>query len=120
MAARDEAYGGFVVSMRVLDGTPIGFTFRERSSFEQLNGWTVYSVEDDDGYVSDPSNFRIVTASTLLSSAPLSGALLEVFDAPYGTDLGWVYEEGVLTGFWDMARDEATTVGEILGGGPRS
>lgn len=117
MANRDAAHGGFVVSDRALEGAPIGRTWRERSRIPQLNGWTVCSVADDDDYVSEPANFQVVSASSLLACSPLAGALLEVFDAPCGTDLAWAYEEGVLTGFWDVARDRATTVPGILGGG---
>jgi hypothetical protein len=112
----DDAYGGFIVSRRVLEGVPFGFSSRERSAMPQLNGWTVYSVRDDESYARDPSNFRIVSASTLLSSSPLAGAMLEVFDAPYGTDLGWVWEGGALTGLWDMAHDRPVTVAGALAG----
>ena len=111
------AYGGFVVSKMVLYGAPIGYSFRKRMHLKELNGWTVYSVYDDDDYVSDPDNFRIVVASTLVTCWHLSEALLEVFDAPYGTDLGWVYEQGVLTGFWDMAHDRYIEHEDILAGG---
>lgn len=113
----DLAYGGFMVSKRVLEGAPIGYTFREQMAHRELNGWIVYSVQDDDAYVADPANFQVVTASTLFSAWPLSRALLEVFDAPYETDLGWVYEQGALTGFWDMSHDRAIGREEILAGG---
>jgi hypothetical protein len=112
----DLAYGGFMVTKRVLAGIPIGYTYREQMAHKELNGWIVYSVQDDDDYVADPANFQVVTASALLSAWPHSRALLEVFDAPYGTDLGWVYEQGVLTGFWDMSHNRAIGHEEILAG----
>lgn len=118
MAAADpnSAYGGFVVSKNVSAGKPVGYTFREESSIPQLNGWTLYSVEDDQDFVSNPANFEVLAASSIARLAP---ALLEFFDAPYGTDLCWVYEKGVHTGFWDLAGDKPTTIAEILGGGSR-
>lgn len=109
---RNAAYGGFVVSRNVSAGRPVGYSFREESALPRLNGWTLYSVDDDQAYVSDPANFEILSAESVCRLAPV---MLEIFDAPYGADLAWVYEQGVLVGFYDLAADRPTTIGRILG-----
>lgn len=108
---KNSAYGGFVVSKNVSKGHPIGYSFREESAVPQLNGWTMYSVVDDEAYISNPANFDILSAESVYQLAPV---MLEIFDAPYGTDLCWVYEQGVHTGFYDLAADHPTTIEQIL------
>ena len=107
----DNAYGGFVVSKNVLAGMPIRYTYREKSSISQCNGWTILSAKDDADYVRDPHNFAIVSATTIASCNPL---VLELFDCPYGTDLMWVYNKGVHVGFYDLASECEVTLKEIL------
>lgn len=113
----DAAYGGFLVSNNVLAGVPARFAFREPSTQGELNGWTVYSDVDDEAYISDPANFTIVTATTVSRFSP---ELLDVFDAPYGTDLALLYDEGgYFAGFWDNEGEREVTPEEILAGGAR-
>ncbi|WP_311141363.1 immunity protein Imm33 domain-containing protein [Lancefieldella rimae] len=107
----NTAYGGFIVSKRVSEGVPVGWTFREESSLSELNGWTVYSVDDNEEYISNPVNFSILSASSIMTLCPV---LLEIFDAPYGTDLGWIYKDHIHIGFWDMTHDCEITKPEIL------
>lgn len=77
----------------------------------QLNGWTLLSEIDDDEYVNNTDNFSIVNAESIYSIAP---QILEIFDAPYGTDLCWLYEEGVNVGFYDLIKDKEVDIAEIL------
>ena len=112
----NDAYGGFVFSKNILLGKPVRFTFREESDIPELNGWTLYSCDDDDEYVADPENFQIVGEDTIKKYAPM---LLKIFNAPYGTDLCWLYKEnifGLMTfvGFYDLKKDCETTVQKIL------
>lgn len=109
---QDIAYGGFIVSRNVLEGIPIRYAYREKKSFPQLNGWTVLSERDDDAYVEDPDNFEIISASTMFKIAPV---LLEIFDAPYGTDLFLKYKSGVHIGFYDLKEERDISIDEILG-----
>lgn len=111
MDNKNDAYGGFMVSKNVLNGVPIRYSFREPSSIPQLNGWNLFSELDDDEYVNNPDNFVIVNAETIYSLAP---QMLEIFDAPYGTDLFWVYEENVHIGFYDLVADKITSIEQIL------
>ena len=114
----DSAYGGFVVSNNVLAGIPARFAFREPSGMRELNGWTVYSDADDDAYVNDASNFAVVTASTLARFAP---ALIDAFDAPYGTDIALLYDEdGNFSGYWDNEGEREVTLGQVLAGEARA
>lgn len=42
--------------------------------------------------------------------------MYELFDAPYGTDLMWICEEGVPTGFYDLKSEKEVTIKEIVTG----
>ncbi len=110
-------YGGFIFSKNILAGKPVRFSFREKSELLSLNGWTLYSCDDDDEYVSNPDNFQIVGENTIKKYAPL---LLKIFTAPYGTDLCWLYKENkfgfmVFVGFYDLKKNCEVTIQEILG-----
>lgn len=104
------AYGGFVISKNVLAGIPIRYSYREKSFLKELNGWNVLSEMDDDDYVNNSNNFCIVNAETMYKIAPV---MMEIFDAPYGTDLFWIYEEGVHIGFYDLIKEEEVSIKQI-------
>ncbi|HCM87836.1 MULTISPECIES: DUF2185 domain-containing protein [Enterococcus] len=104
-------YGGFVVSKNVLDGKPIRYTFREESTIKQLNGWTAYSAYDDEEYVNNSTNFEIVEANTMFKIAPV---MAEIFVAPYGTDLCWLYEKNIHTGFYDLTNEKEVSIEQIV------
>lgn len=108
----DSDFGGFMVSKNVIAGIPIRYTYRERSSIENLNGWTIYSCDDNDEYVNNPDNFDIMGATSINNIAPI---MLLLFDAPYGTDLCWMYDKkGKHIGFYDLVKNENTTLEKIL------
>ncbi|MBJ8072434.1 MULTISPECIES: DUF2185 domain-containing protein [Bacillus cereus group] len=111
MTNRNDAYGGFIVSRNVFNGVPIRYSFREESSISQLNGWNIFSEVDDDEYVNNPKNFCIINAESMYSIVP---QMLEIFEAPYGTDLFWVYEDSVHVGFYDLVQDCMTDINKIL------
>ena len=106
------AYGGFVVSKNILLGKPVKYSFREKSSIQQLNGWNFYSLYDSEEYVNDSNNFAILSAETMYKILPVA---LEIFNAPYGTDLCWLYEDNVHIGFYDLITDREITIDEIIG-----
>ena len=108
----NSEYGGFITSKNILAGVPIRYTFREPSSIQQFNGWTLLSEKDDDEYYGDPNNFVVLSAESIYKLAPV---MLEIFYAPYGTDLFWQYERGVHVGFYDLKADCETTIADILG-----
>ena len=107
----NDTYGGFVVSKNILKGILIRYTYREKSTIPQLNGWTLLSEKDDDEYLNNAENFVILNAQSIHSIAP---QMIEIFDAPYGTDLFWIYEKGVQTGFYDLNTEREITIDEIL------
>ncbi|MGT2718794.1 immunity protein Imm33 domain-containing protein [Streptococcus oricebi] len=109
---REDNYGGFLLSKNVMLGIPIAYTYRVEPSIPALNGWYIYSSRDDNEYVSNPENFEIVSAQTMFSIAPV---MAEFFEAKFGTDLAWLYEEGVHIGFYDLIADKETTIPEIMG-----
>ncbi|MCM1267611.1 MAG: hypothetical protein NC302_06870 [Bacteroidales bacterium] len=55
--------------------------------------------------------FMIINAQSLAELVP---QMFEIFDAPYGTDLFWLYEEGVHIGFYDLKTEREVTIKEIL------
>lgn len=107
----NDAYGGFVVSKNILKGVPIRYTYREKSTIPQLNGWTLLSEKDDDEYLNIAGNFVILNVQSIYSLAP---QMIEIFDAPYGTDLFWIYEKDVQIGFYDLNTEREITIDEIL------
>ncbi len=108
----NDAYGAFLVSKNVYSGRPIRYTYREKSTIYVANGWTIYSCDDDDSYVSDPKNFVFLNAQSINQISPI---MLLLYDAPYGTDLCWMYDKkGNFTGFYDLKEDKFTTMKEIL------
>lgn len=58
---------------------PVGYSFREQSDIPQLNGWTLYSVDNDQEHIERAENFRVVTALTVAGLVPI---MLEFFEAP--------------------------------------
>ena len=96
----DNSYfGGFVISKNITkNGMKAKRIFRKESSIAQCNGWNIYSENDDQEYIGNPSNFEIVTAETVSRFIP---ELLNVFNAPYGTSLSVKYNNGVFAGFVD-------------------
>ena len=111
MKINTEAYGGFIVSNNILNEVPTRYSFRNKSSFCQLNGWVLYSAADDDAYIKNGKNFIILSAESLFKIVPV---MAELFDAPYGTHLYWLYENNVHIGFYDLMQKKRVTIKEIL------
>ncbi|MFJ7973559.1 DUF2185 domain-containing protein [Psychrobacillus sp. NPDC096389] len=107
----NSEYGGLIVSKNILGGKPIRYSFREKSSIPQLNGWNFYSAGDDDEYITDPNNFIMLNAESIFKISPV---ILEIFDAPYGTDLCWLYEEGIHVSFYDLQLEKEVSIYQIL------
>lgn len=111
MKINNDDFGGFIVSKNIMEGSPIRYSYREKSSIPALNGWTLYSMKDSDTYVNDSRNFMILNAESIQKIAPV---LLEIFNAPYGTDLCWLYEDDVHIGFYDLKDEKEISIAEIL------
>ena len=111
MKYHNDYYGGFIVSKNIINGERIKYTFREKSQIRQLNGWTLYSDVDDDNYVNDSDNFMILSAESLFQICPV---FKELYEAPYGTDLCWIYNQDVLVGFFDLNAEKEVNIDEIV------
>ena len=111
MKINNDEFGGFIVSKNIIAGNPVRYSFREKSEIPQLNGWNFYSEKDDDAYIGNSNNFAVLSAESVFQISPV---ILEIFYAPYGTDLCWLYEAGVHVGFYDLGKDKETTTSEIL------
>ena len=107
----NSEYGGFLVSKNIIDGKLIRYSFREKSSIPQLNGWNLYSSEDDDEFVNNSKNFVVLNAESLYKISPV---ILEIFEASYGTDLCWLYEQGIHVGFYDLTVEKEVTIKQVL------
>ena len=107
-----DTVGGFIVSRHILEGIPVRYSFRKKTNIQQLNGWNLLSEEDDDEYVQNSENFCIVSAETIKRIVP---ELFVIYDAPFGTDLFWIYtEDGDVCGFYDLIKKKRVSVQEIL------
>lgn len=71
----------------------------------------MYSIDDTDDYVNHAENFIILNAESIFKIAPV---MFEIFEAPYGTDLCWLYEAGVHIGFYDIAANKEVTIDEVI------
>lgn len=111
MKLNNDAYGGFIVSQNIVDGKMIRYSYREKSDIPQLNGWTLYSVEDNEEYVNNTKNFVVLSAESIFKIAPV---FFEIFNAPYGINLCWMYEDNIHTGFYDLTYDKEISIAEIL------
>lgn len=111
MKINNDDFGGFIVSKNIMEGSPVRYSYREKSSIPALNGWTLYSMKDNDTYVNDSRNFVILNAESIKKIAPV---LLGIFNAPYGTDLCWLYEDDVHIGFYDLKDEKEISIAEIL------
>ena len=47
MEIKNENYGCFIVSKNIIYGKSIRYSFREKSSIPQLNGWNFYAIDED-------------------------------------------------------------------------
>lgn len=56
---------------------PVGYSFREQRH-SQLNGWTLCSADDGQGYIERAENCRVVAASTVAGSRRLCSRYLKL------------------------------------------
>jgi hypothetical protein len=110
MEEKKDFYGRFVVSKNILEGESIRYSVREQTCIPHLNGWTLYSLLDED-YEKNPQNFVVITAADMAAIAPI---MLVIADAPYGTDLSWQYKDNMFTGFYDLVEKKTTSIEEIM------
>ena len=40
--------------------------------------------------------------------------MLEIFEAPYGTNLKWIYRENIHVGLFDLKNNKETSIKEII------
>ncbi|WP_459502386.1 hypothetical protein [Bacillus sp. C1] len=44
----------------------------------------------------------------------MAPVMFGIFEAPYGMDLCWLYEEGVHIGFYDVVADKEVTIDAVI------
>jgi hypothetical protein len=63
--------GYIVASHEVTEsGKPIGYFYREEPENEDDSGWRVFSGEESQAYVDDPTNLSFYNASTIVELEP--------------------------------------------------
>lgn len=108
----NRTYGGFIISKNITkNGEKIKYSYREESKIPELNGWTIYSTIDDEEYIRNSDNFEIINATTIYKIAPI---MLNIFEAPYGTNLQWIYNENEPVTFYDIKSNKKVSIDDIL------
>lgn len=109
----NDGYGGFIVSKNITSGhSRISNAYREKREHPEENGWILYSEMDDEDYVSDGCNFTLLNMQQLYEIESLMWFLK---DAPYGTDLAWMYEGDEIQGLWDLVAEKEVKINEVIG-----
>jgi hypothetical protein len=91
--------GGCVASTNVLSGrAPLKWLNREQPIDPVDTGWRFASTIDDDAYLSDSTNLRVVDFNTIVGVEP---AVLAVYSMPVGSDLQLVTEVDGRVVFYD-------------------
>ena len=109
---RGKDYGIFILTRLVESGQPVKFCWRQEPDGEAgTNGWSLFSGNENE---EDMGNLVLVGIRHIEQLAP---SMKEIFDAPVGTELGWLYDEnGSHVGYHDMASNKKVSVEEILKG----
>lgn len=112
-----SVYGKFLFSKNIYDEKRVVYAVREKSDSPLLNGWTLYSCDDDDEYKANPDNYETVEVFIVKVYAR---QLIDIFNAPFGTKIQFLYTEQSLgkykfSGFYDMNKNRETDVDEIIG-----
>lgn len=112
----EEIFGKFVVSDHVILDDLMGEElalrcYRDEVSSPEFNGWTVVAHRDDQAFLSDESNYTVVTADEISEIFP---ALLYAFSAPYGTQLGCTYENDTQAKFYRLPDGKTLTLRDIV------
>ncbi len=105
--------GAFVVSKNILKNIPVKYSFKKSISNKNLNGWTLFSAEDEniEGYIQDESNYVFLDFETVYEFLPMTEVLVEL---PDGTDYGWIYNDNnEFEAFYDLKQNKVVTVEEL-------
>lgn len=80
--------GGCYASDRItVDGSPVGYMYREEPDNEIDSGWRFFAGDESQGYADTPDNFAIYEVNTICNYDP---AVVPYLNAPYGSAFGRV------------------------------
>ena len=80
-----SGYGGCMATDRiVIDGTPIGYMYREDPVNPQDSGWRFFAGDEDDEYMRDTTRHGVYAVNTIVNYDP---SVLPYLDAAFGTRL---------------------------------
>ncbi|MFC5044126.1 DUF2185 domain-containing protein [Aquimarina hainanensis] len=92
--------GAIFISNRILqDKEPPTWMYREEPSNEGDSGWRVFSGNEDDEYLDNPDNFKLVSADQLIK---IDNEIKVNLLAPYG----FSFEKDLQTNEWVIVDGE--------------
>jgi hypothetical protein len=82
--------GGCFASDRItVDGSAVGYMYREQPDFEVDSGWRFFAGDESLAYVDICDNFAIYDVNTICNYDP---AIIPYLDAPIGSTFGRVVD----------------------------
>lgn len=116
MQIDNSDYGGFIVSKDIIDdNAPIYNIYRIEPKQPGLNGWAILSKNSYDNFNNDDLHLEAIYSAQSLF--PVQPIMIDLFDAPFGTDVLFLYTEdepNVPAGFWDLNKDCEISFDQIL------
>ncbi|WP_299156668.1 DUF2185 domain-containing protein [uncultured Tenacibaculum sp.] len=91
--------GAVFTSNKVLKEKELpSWMYREEASYEEDSGWRIFSGNEDEDYLDNPDNFKLITSEQLIKiDKEIKSNLL----APYG----FSFERDESTGKWMMVEE---------------
>lgn len=82
--------GGCLATDRILvDGTPVGYMYREVPTESVSSGWTFMAGDEDQAYIDDPNHWAIYEVNTICNYDPtVIPYLSSESGSAFGKDLG--------------------------------
>ena len=78
-----HGYGGCIASNKItVEGYPVGFMYRQKSSNEFDSGWCFLSGFEDEDYMNDNDNHDIYDVNTIANYDP---SIIRFLDSEIGT-----------------------------------
>lgn len=92
--------GAIFISNKILQEKEYpAWMYREETEKEGDSGWRVFSGTEDDKYLNNPQNFKLISADELIK---IDNDIKVNLLAPFG----FAFEKKLKTGQWEMIDDE--------------
>lgn len=77
--------GGYASDRITVDGSPVGYMYREEPDNEVDSGWRFFAGDESQEYADTPDNFAIYEVNTICNYDP---AVIPYLNAPCGSAFG--------------------------------